>query len=222
MELTNKKFTLRDYFKFAFLGEITFLLIVVTFAYLSSALFKMFPELLDVIKEVMNGLAQKVGDDTQSGMSAKIFINNFLISINPILIFTVQIIPVRFIKVTAVTLSLFVGLFLYLFNAVVVGLTFGAMDMMMDVSFASLLAISLVHGIFELFAMSAGTLFAFYYRYASDLPLKIGSEAFFNHLFRGQKLAVLLLPVLFVILALAALLEVYVSAPLATMIVGGV
>ncbi|MEG6616439.1 hypothetical protein V6C27_08420 [Peptococcaceae bacterium 1198_IL3148] len=221
METANKKFAIGDYLKFAFLGEITFLLIVIMLAYFSTALFNMFPQLLDIIKVIMNGLAQKVGDDTQSGMTVKIFVNNFLITVTPILIFSIQLLPFRLIKALAVSLSLYIGLFLYLFNAVVIGLTFGAMDMMMNVSFTSLLLISLVHGSLELFAMSAGTLFAFYYRYAADQPLIIGSELFYNNLFRGQKLAIVILPLLFAILATAALLEVYVSAPLAAIIVGG-
>ena len=207
----GKYFKLKKYLTFALGAELVFITIVLVMASLSGLLFERFPQLLLVIKEAMAGISQKVNDSTASGMTIKIFTNNLLIAITPLIIFSFQLLPTRLIKTLAIYMSFAVGLFIYVTNAVMVGLGFGMLAMHMKVSYITLILISMVHGTLELFAIAAGSLFALYY-----LNITGSKTTQWNGLLPdAQRLTFKLFPILTLILAVAALLEVYVSSPLA-------
>lgn len=213
----SKYFSLKKYLLFSLGAELVFITIVLVMASLSGLLFERFPQLLSVIKEVMAGIGQKVGDTTASGMTIKIFTNNLFIAITPLIIFSFQLLPVRFIKTLAIHMSFAVGLFIYATNAVVVGLGFGMLAIHMQVSYITLLLISMVHGTLELLAIAAGALFALYY--LNNPSWKINHWERYALLPAAQRLVFKLFPILALILAAAAILEVYVSSPLAAKLI---
>ncbi|MBM7855223.1 putative membrane protein SpoIIM required for sporulation [Desulfohalotomaculum tongense] len=214
-------FKLGNYLTFALLAEITFVFIVVILNAFSSRVFEIYPFLNQFTREVMEGLAGKVKDAEQSGMALKIFVNNLLVTIAPLTVFSLQMLPVKGIKAAAVVLAAVIGVFLYLINGLVVGLVIGVLAANMNVSYIILLFITMIHGVLELFAMSAGTLFSGYYLYNTiNQGRRDNTGCFFQYLPVAQKLLFKLLPVLVAALAAAAVIETYISAPLAEKIIG--
>lgn len=215
--MQHKLFGLKRYLSFALGGGIVFITIILILAAFSGWLFDRFPQLLVAIKNVMAGISQKIDHSTAGGMAIKIFINNWRIAIAPLLIFSLQLLPLPIIKTLAVYLSLAVGLFIYATNAVALGLGFGMLAMQMQVSYIILFLISMVHGIFELFAISAGVLFPLYYLSTAASQ----SDSVTGSLAEAQQLIFKLLPIVTVALVVAALLEIYVTSPLAAKIILG-
>lgn len=218
----RRPFELRSYLIFALVAEIIFVSIVVFMAYYTVTVLKNSPWLMEFVETLFEGLAQKVGHTTPFGMTVRIFVNNFLITIAPLLIFSLQLLPIRGLKVIAVMLSAGVGLFIYIINAVVAGLAIGAMGITTNTSYVTLLLVTMVHGSLELFAMAAGTMFGAYYLYHAVRQPKNPNESRFHlYLHRGQDLILRLVPILMAILITAAIVEVYISMSLAERIIGG-
>ncbi|MTI81397.1 MAG: stage II sporulation protein M [Firmicutes bacterium] len=216
-----KEFSLGRYMFLVFIAEISFLLLVIVFTNISIALYESHPSLSQTAHTIMQGLAEKVGDVEQSGMAVKIFLNNLLITIAPLMIFSLQLLPLGVFKKVAVVLSAAVGAFLYFINIIVVGLIMGVLSANVKIHYIILLFATMVHGIFELFAVSAGTIFGGYYVYKTMIKSRNNENAFFQYLPAAQKLVFKLIILITVILALAAVIESYVSAPLAEKIMGG-
>lgn len=215
----NNYFNLKKYLFFALGAELIFVASTLLMAGLSDQLFTRFPQLLMATKEAMAGISQKVVDTTAIGMTGKIFVNNTLIALMPLIIFLFHILPVRLIKIVAIYLSLTIGLFIYVTNAVVVGLGFGMLAMEMQVSYLTLLAISMIHGSFELFAVAGGSLFALYY--LKLMGSKLSQGGLTSQLASARRLLRKLIPLLIILLAVAAVIEVYLTSPLALKLIAG-
>lgn len=218
----SDEFKLRSYVMFAFMAEIFFILLVVFIINMSTGFIENYPFLNYLTKSVMEELAAKVGNGEQVDMAVKIFINNTLIILAPLLIFSLQLLPIKGIKAAAVFLAAAVGLFLYIINASVVGLVMGVLSVKMNVSYIILLFITMIHGSLELFAVAAGTAFGAYYIYITFIRERKShrdSNYFFASLPAAQGLVFKLIPLLIFILAAAALIETYISAPLAEKVI---
>ncbi|WP_031513441.1 stage II sporulation protein M [Desulfofalx alkaliphila] len=211
-----KDFKLRPYLVFALKAEILFVLILLGMAYYTVNVIKDSALLMEFMDQLFAGLAQKVGHTTLAGMTVKIFVNNFLITIAPLAIFLISLLPVRGLKVLAVFFSAAVGVFLYFINALVAGIALGAMSITTGVSYGSLIAVTMVHGSLELFAMAAGTMFSVYYLYKiSKRPPNNNESRIHIYLPAARQLIFKLILILALILAAAAIIETYISMALA-------
>ena len=220
--MTNSKgaFSLRNYLIFALSAEIVFVFIIAAVAMLTTIFFKNSSYLMHFLHVLMEELNRKVGAITAGGMAWKIFINNLLISLAPLIIFSLQLLRNKYVRIAAVTVALLVGIFIFAFNGIIAGAAIGAMSIKLNINYGSLLTVTMVHGAFELYALACGCVFPLYFLF-QVLKRKASFEQHFLNLFQpAQQLINKLIPVLIITLAAAAVIEVYISAPLAEKITG--
>ncbi len=219
MDTNKDAFCLRSYLAAALIAEAVFVLMVAVTAVITLIFFKNSDHLLTLLQKLMEGLTDKVDAATSWGMTWNIFVNNLLISLTPLVIFSLQLLRGKHIRIFAAGLAALVGIFLYTVNCLAAGLSIGALSIMLNVDYGVLLTVTMMHGAFELYAFAAGCMFPLYF-WLQVKKARTKTGNFLSLFPPAQKLAVKLIPLLILILAVAAIIEVFVSTPIAGQLIG--